>query len=143
MSKNRFKKAYASLLRLRGSEIRAAKEIYYIHAQMQQEELMIEQSQVATNANMFTRFVELFKIPRLRRAVQASGIVMIAQQMQVQARKTLQGDTDCLQVRNQHHRLLLVHCLCQRWRKRHWRSSCIMGLRRNQLLIRLARCLDH
>ena len=84
MSKNRFKQAYESLLRLRGSEIRAAKEIYYIHAQMQQEELMIEQSQVATNANMFTRFVELFKIPRLRRAVQASGIVMIAQQMQAQ-----------------------------------------------------------
>jgi hypothetical protein len=81
MSKGRFDKAYKSLLRLRGSEIRAAKELYFIHAQIQQEELMIEQSQVATHANVFTRFVELFTIPRLRRATQASGIVMIAQQM--------------------------------------------------------------
>jgi MFS family permease len=81
MSKGRFDKAYKSLLRLRGSEIRAAKELYFIHAQIQQEELLIEQSQVATHANVFTRFVELFTIPRLRRATQASGIVMIAQQM--------------------------------------------------------------
>lgn len=82
MSKGRFKAAYNSLLRLRGSEIRAAKELYYIQAQMQQEELMIQESAVvATHANVFTRFLELFTIPRLRRATQASGIVMIAQQM--------------------------------------------------------------
>ena len=81
MSKGRFNAAFKSLVRLRGSEIRAAKEIYYIHAQMQQEEMMIEESAVATNANVFTRFIELFTIPRLRRATQASGIVMIAQQM--------------------------------------------------------------
>jgi hypothetical protein len=30
---------------------------------------------------MITLFVELFTIPRLRRATQASGVVMIAQQM--------------------------------------------------------------
>lgn len=81
MSKKKYRKAYNSLLRLRGSEIRAAKELYYIHAQMVQEEILIEQSAVATNANLFTRFIELFTIPRLRRATQASGIVMIAQQM--------------------------------------------------------------
>lgn len=73
--------AYKSLLRLRGSEIRAAKELYYIHAQIQQEELMVEESAVATHGNMFTRFVELFTIPRLRRATLASGVAMIAQQM--------------------------------------------------------------
>ena len=81
MSKGKFDKAFRSLRRLRGSDIRAAKELYYIHAQMVQEHILIEQSAVATNANVFTRFIELFKIPRLRRAVQASGIVMIAQQM--------------------------------------------------------------
>jgi len=31
--------------------------------------------------NFFTRAVELFSVPRIRRATQASGIVMIAQQM--------------------------------------------------------------
>jgi len=81
MSKGRFEKAYRSLKRLRGSDIRAAKEIYYIHAQMQQEELLIQASGVAVHANMFTRFIECFTIPRIRRATQASGIVMIAQQM--------------------------------------------------------------
>ena len=81
ISKGKFSKAYKALLRYRGSPIRAARDLYYIHAQIQLEELLIEQSGVAVNANMFTRFVELFTIPRLRRAVQASGIVMIGQQM--------------------------------------------------------------
>lgn len=81
MSKGKYLQAYKSLLRLRGSELRAARELYYIHAQMEQERLLIEESGVATNANFFTRVIELFTIPRLRRAVQASGIVMIAQQM--------------------------------------------------------------
>jgi hypothetical protein len=81
MSKGKFEKAYRSLVRLRGSEIRAAKELYYIHAQMEEEKLLIEASGVAVHANMFTRFIELFTIPRIRRATQASGIVMIAQQM--------------------------------------------------------------
>jgi MFS family permease len=82
MSKNRYPEAYKSLLRFRGSEIRAARELYFIHAQMVQEEMLIQESAVIkTNANMFTRFVELFTIPRLRRATLASFVVMIAQQM--------------------------------------------------------------
>lgn len=81
MSKGRHMKAYQSLLRLRGTEIQAARELYYVHAQMQQEELLIKESGVTVHASMFTRFIELFTIPRIRRATQASGIVMIAQQM--------------------------------------------------------------
>lgn len=81
MKKGRFAQAYKSLLRFRGTEIQAARELYYIHAQMQQEEILIAASGIAVRANMFTRFVELFTIPRVRRATQASGIVMIAQQM--------------------------------------------------------------
>lgn len=69
------------MLRYRGDPIRAARDLYYIHAQIQFEEDLVNQSGVTVGANMLTRFVELFKIPRLRRAVQASGIVMIAQQM--------------------------------------------------------------
>ena len=74
-------KAYQSLLRLRSSPLQAARELYYVHAQMQYEEVLVRESGVAVKANFFTRLVELFTIPRLRRAVQASGIVMIAQQM--------------------------------------------------------------
>jgi MFS family permease len=48
---------------------------------MEQEVMLIEQSGLPVNAGFFTRFVEIFTIPRLRRATQASGIVMIGQQM--------------------------------------------------------------
>jgi hypothetical protein len=81
MSKGRHRKAFDALCRFRNSRIQAARELYYIHAQMQEEELLIKASGVAVNANLFTRAVELFTIPRIRRATQASGIVMIAQQM--------------------------------------------------------------
>lgn len=81
MSKGKHDKAFHSLQRLRGSDIIAARELYYIHAQMEQEELLIAQSGVAVNANLFTRFIELFTIPRIRRATLASFVVMIAQQM--------------------------------------------------------------
>ena len=74
-------KAYRSLCRFRNTELQAARELYYVHAQMQEEELLIAASGVAVHANVFTRFIELFTIPRVRRATQASGIVMIAQQM--------------------------------------------------------------
>jgi len=81
VSKNRYAKAYQSLLKFRGSEILAARELYYVYAQTQQEEILVKESGVAVKANVFTRIVELFTIPRIRRAVQASGIVMIGQQM--------------------------------------------------------------
>lgn len=81
MSKGRYSKAYKSLLRFRNTPIQAARELYYIHAQMQEEELLIAASGISVKANVFTRMIELFTIPRVRRATQASGIVMIAQQM--------------------------------------------------------------
>lgn len=81
MSKGRHLQAYESLVKLRNSKIQAASELYYINAQMIEEELLIRASGFAVKGNMFTRFVELFTIPRLRRATQSSGIVMIAQQM--------------------------------------------------------------
>lgn len=81
MSKGKFKQAYRSLLRLRNSPLQAARDLYFVHAQLQYEELLVAESGVATNGNFFTRFVELFTIPRVRRATWASGIVMIGQQM--------------------------------------------------------------
>jgi len=68
-------KALSSLLRLRNTQLQACRDLYYIHAQIQ-----IEQS-VIGDSNYLTRFVELFTIPRVRRATLASFTVMIAQQM--------------------------------------------------------------
>lgn len=81
LKKRRFPEAYKSLLRLRNSELQAARDLYFIHAQLMFEDALIEESGLTKTDNMFTRFVEIFTIPRLRRATQASGVVMIAQQM--------------------------------------------------------------
>lgn len=81
MKKRRVAKAYRSLLKLRNTPLQAARDLYYIHAQLVYEDALMAQSGLSRSSNMFVRFVELFTIPRLRRATQASGIVMIAQQM--------------------------------------------------------------
>lgn len=81
MRKRRVAQAYKSLLRLRNTPLQAARDLYYIHAQLIYEDLLLEESGLAKTGNMFTRFVELFTIPRLRRATWASGVVMIGQQM--------------------------------------------------------------
>jgi hypothetical protein len=63
------------------SPIQAARDLYYAHALLRQEDILVAESAVSKNGNVFTRFVELATIPRVRRAAQASGIVMIGQQM--------------------------------------------------------------
>jgi MFS family permease len=81
IKKGRYAAAYASLKRLRNHDIIAARDLYFIHTQIKYEELLIATSGVSQKNNFVTRFIELFTIPRIRRATQASGIVMIAQQM--------------------------------------------------------------
>ncbi|KAF2871278.1 hypothetical protein BDV95DRAFT_595142 [Massariosphaeria phaeospora] len=81
MKKKRYANAYKSFLRLRNTPLQAARDLYYTHALLDQEEVLIRQSGINPESNFFTRFVELFTIPRVRRATQASGIVMIGQQM--------------------------------------------------------------
>ncbi|KAJ5887994.1 hypothetical protein N7495_008035 [Penicillium taxi] len=68
-------KAYQSLCRLRNTPLQAARDLYYIHAQIQIEQSLIDES------NYLSRFVELFTIPRVRRATLASFVVMISQQL--------------------------------------------------------------
>ena len=68
-------KAYESLLRLRNNPLQAARDLYYIHSQ-----LVIE-AEIIGKSNYVTRFLQLFTIPRVRRATLASFTVMIAQQM--------------------------------------------------------------
>ncbi|EJD03082.1 uncharacterized protein FOMMEDRAFT_123262 [Fomitiporia mediterranea MF3/22] len=75
MKKGRYRNAYESLLKLRNHPLQAARDLYYVHAQLQIESEFIGQS------NYITRFIELFTIPRVRRATLASFVVMLAQQM--------------------------------------------------------------
>ncbi|KAH8677713.1 hypothetical protein BX600DRAFT_486027 [Xylariales sp. PMI_506] len=75
MKKNRYKDAYNSLLRLRNHPIQAARDLNAIHAQLQLEREAIGDS------TYIQRFIELFTIPRVRRATLASFVVMIAQQL--------------------------------------------------------------
>lgn len=81
LMKGKHRAAYNSLLRLRNSSLQAARDLYMIHSQLVLEQEMLVQSDSSHSKSMFVRFIELFTIPRLRRATQASGIVMIAQQM--------------------------------------------------------------
>jgi hypothetical protein len=75
MKKNRYAQAWKSLTVLRNNRIQVARDIYYIHAQ-----LSIE-SQLTSGTNYAIRFVQLFTVPRVRRANIAAFTVMIAQQM--------------------------------------------------------------
>lgn len=75
IKKKRYADAYRSLKKLRNSELQAARDLYYIQAQIAIEEVIIG------HTNYFTRFGELFTIPRIRRATLAAFTVMIAQQM--------------------------------------------------------------
>ncbi|KAG6115431.1 hypothetical protein E4U13_002780 [Claviceps humidiphila] len=81
LKKNKYPQAWRSLLRLRNTPLQAARDLFYIHCLLEQEEMLVRESGLEVAGNMFTRFVELFTIPRVRRATWASGIVMIAQQM--------------------------------------------------------------
>ncbi|TVY44749.1 putative polyol transporter [Lachnellula occidentalis] len=75
MKKGLYRKAYESLLQLRNNPIQAARDLYYIHSQLE-----IEAEILGRNTYM-KRFIELFTIPRLRRATLAAFTVMTAQQM--------------------------------------------------------------
>jgi hypothetical protein len=75
IKKRRYREAYASLLKLRNSAVQAGRDLYYIHAQLE-----IERETIY-NSTFVKRFIELFTIPRVRRATLASFVVMIAQQM--------------------------------------------------------------
>jgi MFS family permease len=75
IKKGRYQDAYNSLVRLRRTRLQAARDLYYIHAQLEAENELVHKN------NYLTRFIELFTIPRVRRATLASWTVMIAQQM--------------------------------------------------------------
>ena len=93
IKKNRYEDAFKSLCRLRTTPLQAARDLYYIHAQVRLEEIMLGDGDIQTmrvsesekhfanRARYMARFRQLFTIARVRRATLATFVVMIAQQM--------------------------------------------------------------
>ncbi|RAL04457.1 MFS transporter [Aspergillus ibericus CBS 121593] len=89
---NNYQKAYESLRHLRGTDIQAARDLYYIHSQLQTEtELLLETppgnwysreayQEVLRNMTFFQRVKALWTKPRNRRACLTAFLVMAAQQ---------------------------------------------------------------
>ncbi|KAK4499475.1 hypothetical protein PRZ48_009990 [Zasmidium cellare] len=84
IKKGRHAKAYRSLCRVRNTPLQAARDLYTIHTQIEAEKTLFLQRKgmnKPASSSFFRRAIELVTIPRVRRATQASGIIMIAQQM--------------------------------------------------------------
>lgn len=73
MSKNRHYKAYESMTRLRYNKVQAARDVFYMHTLLEAEEEIKD--------NRKTIVLELITVPRNRRALMASEIVMFMQQV--------------------------------------------------------------
>jgi hypothetical protein len=98
IQRNRYPEAYKSLLELRGTPIQAARDLYYIHAQLQTEAVTVwdrhggnswwsEGEQIyayqkwINKGNFFKRMMYLATDKRTRRACTVASIVMASQQL--------------------------------------------------------------
>ncbi|KAG8765475.1 hypothetical protein FRC15_006960 [Serendipita sp. 397] len=72
LGKGRVADAYHSLARLRNTPLQAARDTYYIQKQLEAEDQLVSRGKL--------RIMELFTVPRNRRAALAAGIVMFMQQ---------------------------------------------------------------
>lgn len=81
MSKNRHDKAYESMCSIRFNKIQAAMDLFYMNTLLEAESLTMGRQKVR----------EMISIPRNRRALQASEIVMFMQQVS----RNLRGDLSC------------------------------------------------
>ncbi|KAJ5980803.1 hypothetical protein N7481_008101 [Penicillium waksmanii] len=74
MKKYRYKDAFMSFCRLRNTELIAARELYYAHCQV------VTERDAFSGESLAHRVWELFTVPRLRRAMISSAIVVTSQQ---------------------------------------------------------------
>ncbi|KAJ7447846.1 hypothetical protein FB451DRAFT_1103358 [Mycena latifolia] len=75
LKKRRYAAAFAAFCRLRNTPLQAARDLFYADAQLAAED------SARAGTTYGGRILELFTVPRLRRATLASGIVMAAQQL--------------------------------------------------------------
>lgn len=73
MSKGRHAKAYQSLVAVRYNKVQAARDVFYMYTLLE-----AEKASVTLGGN---KIREMFTVPRNRRAMQASEIVMFMQQV--------------------------------------------------------------
>lgn len=73
MSKNRYGKAFEAMSRLRHTSLLAARDLYLAHE-------ILEAEKEVTNIMKRNKFVELVTVPRNRKGMMASGMVMFMQQ---------------------------------------------------------------
>lgn len=73
---NRYEHAFHSLCKLRNTELQAAKEVYSAFLQQRARSKL-----PATEASLPTKILELFTIPRIRRATTAAYVVQLSQQL--------------------------------------------------------------
>ncbi|QKX58225.1 uncharacterized protein TRUGW13939_05346 [Talaromyces rugulosus] len=74
MKKGRYREAFESFCRIRNTELIAARELYYAYCQV------IEEHNAFEGKALSTRALEIISVPRLRRAMISSAIIVIAQQ---------------------------------------------------------------
>ena len=100
MSKGRYSEAYASMLRLRGNELLAARDVYYIFV------LLEEEASIVRGRN---RVIEMFTIGRNRRAMLASCLVMFGRKWQLSLRYRFVSPMRSVASRNPRPRPLIPH----------------------------------
>jgi hypothetical protein len=100
MSKKRHAKAYFSMVKLRYNKIQAARDVFYMHTLLDAENqsMILGQNKVK----------EMITVPRNRRAMQASEIVMFMQQVRISKIVTENSNLPDLVLRCQRYRLLFL-----------------------------------
>lgn len=74
MKKGRYQKAFRAFNRIRNTELISARELFYAHCQI------VAEKEVYGGKSLGGRVLELFTVPRIRRATVSSSIIVIAQQ---------------------------------------------------------------
>lgn len=74
MKKGRYQQAYRAFNRIRNTDLISARELFYAHCQI------VAESEIFGGKSLGRRVLELFTVPRIRRATVSSSIIVIAQQ---------------------------------------------------------------
>lgn len=74
MKKGRYQKAFLAFNRIRNTELISARELFYAHCQVMAE------IEVFGGKSLGARVLELFTVPRIRRATVSSSVIVISQQ---------------------------------------------------------------
>lgn len=111
MKKGHYEKAFKSLRRLRNTDLQAARDLFFIHAQLKTE------LELKGDKSYFIRIMDLLTLPRNRSATIAAFTVMIAQQMCGSMSSLIDHITaiEANSCKSQHYRFLLIHGLQILW----------------------------